>query len=59
MARYELILRLDGALRLAIITSKRSLAVDREFMYIGLAGPGQAEGRTEGGRAEGRAEGAF
>ena len=48
-------------------TSKSRLAVDREFVYLGSAGPGpgdgQAEGRMEGGRAEGwadeRAEGAF
>ena len=51
------------------ITSKSRLAVDREFMYIGSAGPGRADGRkarradgrtggrTEGGRADGRAEG--
>ena len=32
-------------------TSKSRLAVDREFMYIGSAGPGP------GGRAEGRADG--
>ena len=38
-------------------TSKSRLAVDQEFMYIGLAGPGQVEGRTEGGRADGRADG--
>ena len=31
-------------------TSKSRLAVDREFMYIGSAGPGP------GGRAEGRAD---
>ena len=37
------------------------MAVDREFMYIGSAGPGpggrtdgRAEGRTEGGQAAGR-----
>ena len=32
-------------------SSKSRLAVDREFMYIGSAGPGP------GGRAEGRADG--
>ena len=32
-------------------TSKSRLAVDREFMYIGSAGPGRADGgRAEGGR---------
>ena len=29
-------------------TSKSRLAVDREFMYIGSAGPGRADGRTDG-----------
>ena len=29
-------------------TSKSRLAVDREFMYIGLAGPGRADGRADG-----------
>ena len=44
-------------------TSKSRLAVDREFMYIGSAGPGpggRAEGRADGrtgGRAGGRADG--
>ena len=39
-------------------TSKSRLAVDREFMYIGSAGPGRADGRTDG-RTEGgrRADG--
>ena len=43
--------------------SKSRLAVDREFMYIGSAGPGpggRAEGRADGrmgGRAGGRADG--
>ena len=38
------------------ITSKSRLAVDREFMYIGSAGPGpggRTGGRAEGGRADG------
>ena len=39
-------------------TSKSRLAVDREFMYIGSAGPGRADGRkarrADGGRADGR-----
>ena len=44
-------------------TSKSRLAVDREFMYIGSAGPGpggRAEGRADGrmgGRADGRTDG--
>ena len=36
------------------------MAVDREFMYMGSAGPGpdgRAEGRTEGGRKGGPVEG--
>ena len=44
-------------------TSKSRLAVDREFMYIGSAGPspggrpgGRADGRM-GGRADGRTDG--
>ena len=40
-------------------TSKSRLAVDREFMYIGSAGPGpggRAEGRADG-RSDGRAAG--
>ena len=37
-------------------TSKSCLAVDREFMYIGSAGPGWAGGRA-GGRADGRTAG--
>ena len=37
-------------------TSKNRLAVDREFMYVGLAGPGRAEGRADG-RADGRTDG--
>ena len=49
----------------AIHTSKSRLAVDREFMYIGSAGPGRADGRkarradgrADGGRADGRADG--
>ena len=43
-------------------TSKSRLAVDREFMYIGSAGPGpggRTDGRKAGLRADGRAEGAF
>ena len=39
------------------------MAIDREFMYIGSAGPGlggrtdgRAEGRMEGGRVDGRAD---
>ena len=39
-------------------TSKSRLKVDREFMYIGLAGPDLADGR-KAGRADKRAEGAF
>ena len=39
-----------------MITSKSRLAVDREFMYIGSAGPGRADGR-KAGRADGRADG--
>ena len=47
------------------LTSKSRLAVDREFMYIGSAGPGRADGRkarradgrADGGRADGRTEG--
>ena len=47
------------------MTSKSRLAVDREFMYIGSAGPGRADGRkarradgrTDGGRTGGRADG--
>ena len=31
-------------------TSKSRSAVDREFMYIGSAGPGRADGRTAGAR---------
>ena len=37
-------------------TSKSRLAVDREFMYIGSAGPGRADGR-KARRADGRAVG--
>ena len=37
-----------------IKTSKSRLAVDREFMYIGSAGPGRADGRTADGRTGGR-----
>ena len=33
-----------------VYTSKSRLAVDREFMYIGSAGPGRADGRTADGR---------
>ena len=33
---------------------KSRLAVDREFMYIGSAGPGRADGRTADGRTGGR-----
>ena len=39
------------------ITSKSRLAVDREFMYIGSAGP-RAGGRADGGRADGQTAGA-
>ena len=48
---------------LLLNTSKSRLAVDREFMYIGSAGPGpggRAEGRADGrmgGRADGRTDG--
>ena len=38
-------------------TSKSRLAVDREFMYIGSAGPGRADGRTDGRTEGGRADG--
>ena len=49
----------------AFLTSKSRLAVDREFMYIGSAGPGRADGRkarradgrTGGRRTGGRTEG--
>ena len=46
-----------------VFTSKSRLAVDREFLYIGSAGPGpggRAEGRADGrmgGRAGGRTDG--
>ena len=40
-----------------IHTSKSRLAVDREFMYIGSAGPSRANGRTDEGRTdEGRTD---
>ena len=42
-----------------LFTRKSRLAVDREFMYIGSAGPGpggRAEGRADG-RTDGRADG--
>ena len=35
-------------------SSKSRLAVDREFMYIGSAGPGRADGRTDGRTDGGR-----
>ena len=38
-------------------TSKSRLAVDREFMYIGSAGPGRADGRKAGRADGGRTEG--
>ena len=38
----------------ATSASKSRSAVDREFMYIGSAGPGRADGRTADGRTGGR-----